>query len=514
VIQPQKIGIVYLIGAGPGDPQLLTLRGKECIEEADTVIYDYLANDALLQFAKKGGEIIFAGKRKGNMTLPQEEINRLIVKKGKEGKVVARLKGGDPFIFGRGGEEALALAEAGVPFEIIPGVTSGVAVAAYAGIPLTHRDFASTVIFTSGHEDPSKPRPSIPWKALAKEMGTLVFYMGITNLQGIVSNLTKYGCDPKTPIALVRWGTKPEQETIVGTLEDIVQKTESISFPPPVTIVVGEVVGLRKRLKWFENRPLFGKRVLVTRTKDQAKTLIEALRRVGAEAVVFPTIQTLPPENFSALDSAISNINAFDWVVFTSANGVRYFFDRFSAIEKDVRTMAGVKIAAIGEKTALALKQFHLRVDLVPDEAVAEGLVEAFSKIKMDGLRVLIPRAREAREILPDELRQMGARVDVVETYRTIQPEAEATPLMEKFMAGRIDVITFTSASTVKNLIEMVGKDNIFTFVNKVVIASIGPITRQALQRAGLPVHVTAEEPSILGLVDALVKYFERGGRP
>ena len=511
---PKKKGIVYLIGAGPGDPQLLTLRGRECIEEADTVIYDYLANDALLHFAKKGAEIIYAGKRKGNMTLPQEHINQLLVKRGKEGKVVARLKGGDPFIFGRGGEEALALVEAGVPFEVIPGVTSGVAVAAYAGIPLTHRDLASSVVFTSGHEDPSKPRSSIPWSAMAREMGTLVFYMGITNLQGIVSNLTKYGRDPKTPIALIRWGTKPEQETIIGTLENIVQKTESRCLPPPVTIVVGEVVGLRKALQWFETKPLFGKRVLVTRTKDQAKVLIETLRRVGAEPVVFPMIQTLPPEDYSVLDSAISKVASYHWVIFTSANGVRYFFERLSAMGKDVRALAGVKIAAIGEKTAAALEKFHLKVDLVPEEAVAEGLVNAFSTIGMGGKRVLIPRAREAREILPEELKQMGARVDVVETYRTVPPDTGVAPLMEQFRARKIDVITFTSASTVKNLIEWVGKENLSTLMDKVVIASIGPITRQALKTLGVPVHVTAEKRSIQGLVDALVDYFKQGGTP
>jgi uroporphyrinogen III methyltransferase/synthase len=506
-------GRVYLIGAGPGDPKLLTLRGKECIEVADVVVYDYLANDQLLLHARPDAEVIYAGKRKGNMILTQSQINNLLVEKAREVKVVARLKGGDPFVFGRGGEEALALAEAGIPFEVVPGVTSAVAVAAYAGIPLTHRDYATTVVFTSGHEDPAKAQSTIPWEALARDMGTLVFYMGITNLPGIVSNLTKYGRDPKTPIALVRWGTKLEQETVVGTLEDIVGKAQSRHLAPPVTIVVGQVVHLREQLNWFESRPLFGKRVLITRTQEQAGTLSECFARYGAEPVVCPTIQTLPPQDYSGLDRAIAQASTYDWIIFTSANGVRYYFDRLVVLHRDVRALAGVKIAAIGVKTAEALKNNQLLVDLIPDESVAEGLLEKLSQSDIHGTRFLIPRAREAREILPLELERRGGVVDVVEAYRTVRPERGVDRIIDLLRQRKIDVATFTSASTVRNLMEMVNGHDVRSLMEGVVIACIGSITQQTVEEYGLAVQVMPKETTVTKLVEAVVDYFKREER-
>ncbi len=510
----KKTGVVFLIGAGPGDPGLLTLKGKECIACADTIIYDYLANRELLKFSKANAEIIFAGKRKGNMALPQEKINELLVEKAREGRMVARLKGGDPFIFGRGGEEALALATHDIPFEIVPGVTSAVAVAAYAGIPLTHRDYVTTLAFTSGHEDPSKSESKIPWRALAKDIGTVVFYMGISNLQGIVSNLTKFGCDPKTPIALIRWGTKPDQETLVGTLENIVHEAKTHAFSPPVTIIVGDVVHLRKDLNWFEKKPLFRKRVLVTRAPGQARELVQSLTQHGAEPVEYPTIQIIAAPDFSDLDQALERITSYDWLIFTSANAVKFFFERLTFLRKDARALAGVKIAVIGEKTGNALKKKNVEADLVSEEALAEGLVRAFSNRDLSGKRFLIPRAREAREVLPEALRKKGGVVDIVEAYRTVIPERDRDWLVKQFQNKEIDVVTFTSASTVHNFFEMMDGPKAQKLLEDVVLVSIGPITQQKVEAFGLKVHVLPQEQTVESMVEALVHYFEKGERP
>ena len=509
----KNTGIVFLIGAGPGDPGLLTLKGKACIEQADTIIYDYLANRELLKFSKPNAEIIFAGKRKGNMILPQEKINELLVEKAREGRTVARLKGGDPFIFGRGGEEALALVTEGIPFEVVPGVTSAVAVAAYAGIPLTHRDYVTTLAFTSGHEDPSKHEPKIPWRALAKDMGTVVFYMGISNLQGIVSNLIKFGCDPKTPIALIRWGTRPDQETLVGTLENIVRGSKIRAFSPPVTIIVGEVVRLRKDLNWFEKKPLFRKRVLVTRASGQAKELVQSLSHYGAEPVEYPTIQIIAVPDFSDLDQALKDITSYDWLIFTSANAVKFFFERLTSLRKDARTLAGIEIAVIGEKTRDALKKRNVEADLVSEEAVAEGLVEAFSNMDLFGKHFLIPRAREAREVLPEALRKKGGVVDIVEVYQTVIPDGDRDWLVKKFKNKEIDVVTFTSASTVRNFFEMIDAPVAQKLLEGVVLVSIGPITQQEVENFGMKIQVLPQEQTVESMVEALVHYFEKGER-
>ena len=369
-------GKVYLIGAGPGDPGLITVKGLRCLETADVVVYDYLANEQLLSRIREGAEKVYVGKKGGDHTLPQERINELIIARAKEGKSVARLKGGDPFIFGRGGEEAEELAEAGIPFEVVPGVTSAIAVPAYAGIPLTHRDYTSTVAFITGHEDPAKEESQIAWDKISTGIGTLVFLMGAGNLPRIARELIKNGRSPETPVALIRWGTLPEQETVLGRLSDIGEIARSRQIKPPVIILVGEVVALREKLNWFETLPLFGKKILVTRAREQASDLSERLRVLGAAPVEFPTIGILPPESWADVDHCLQRMVLYDWIIFTSANGVKFLLERLSALGRDVRDLRGPRVCAIGPKTAEALEGLKIKVSFVPQEYRAEAIFE------------------------------------------------------------------------------------------------------------------------------------------
>ncbi|MEE9610229.1 MAG: uroporphyrinogen-III C-methyltransferase, partial [Desulfatiglandales bacterium] len=399
-----KKGKVYLVGAGPGDPGLLTIKAKECIAQADVVIYDYLANQAFLNYADAEAELIYVGKKGGSHTMSQHDINALIVEKASSGLNVVRLKGGDPFIFGRGGEEAEELVESGVSFEVVPGVTSAIAVPAYAGIPLTHRDYTSTVAFITGHEDPTKEKSDIEWDKLSTAVGTLVFLMGVGNLPRIAESLMEHGRPPETPVAVIYRGTVPEQQTIVGTLQDIAERAQREKIKSPAIIVVGDIVNLRKELNWFENRPLFGRRVVVTRAREQASGFLATLSELGAECIEFPTIEIIPPSSWKHLDKAIHSLESYQWLLFTSVNGVKYFFQRLEALGKDVRDLKGIKIGAIGPKTAQAIHEKGIRLDLVPDEYRAEAVVEAFKKLETKAFRVLLPRAAQAREILPQEL--------------------------------------------------------------------------------------------------------------
>ncbi len=498
-------GKVYLIGAGPGDPGLITEKGKKVIERADVIVYDYLANPRLLSYAKPGAEKIYVGKKGGCHTLSQEGINQLLVEKAKEGKIVARLKGGDPFLFGRGGEEAEVLVEAGIEFEIVPGVTSAIAAPAYAGIPVTHREHTSTFSMVTGHEDPTKETSAISWDALAK-IGTIAFLMGMKNLPRICENLKKAGKAPETPVAVIQWGSTPRQRVVTGTLDDIVERVQRAGLGPPSIILVGEVVKLREKLSWFEKKPLFGKRILVTRTREQASQLVETLEQMGAECLEIPTIKIVPPESFEVLDEALRELESFDWVIFTSVNGVKYFFDRLFALGKDARAMAKAKVAAIGTATAELIKSYGLLVDLLPKEFRAEGLLEVLMKEDLSGKRVLIPRALEAREILPEKLREAGAEVVVAPAYQTIIPEEETEAARRAFREG-VDVVTFTSSSTAKNLLKMLGEEA-RELLSGVVLASIGPITSETLRRAGFEPTVEAQEYTIPGLVKAIVDYF------
>ena len=499
-------GFVSLIGAGPGDPGLLTLRGAEALAAADVVIYDYLANPALLAHAQPEAARIYVGKKAGCHTLSQDEINALLVKRALAGQQVARLKGGDPFVFGRGGEEALALAQAGVPFEVIPGVTSAVAAPAYAGIPVTHRGLASSFAVITGHEDPTKGESAIDWARLATGVDTLVFLMGVGNLPRIVEQLVAHGRPPETPVALVRWGTTPSQQTVGGTLADIVERVKAAGLRPPAVTIVGPVAALRETLHWFESRPLFGQRVLVTRTREQASALSARLRALGAEAIELPTIRIVPPEDWRPLDEAVALVSRYDWIVFTSASGVRFFWERLAGAGMDARALSGVRLAAIGPATAGALAAHGLRADYVPSEYVAEAIAAGMGDVQ--GQRVLLPRADIARPALANLLRQGRAEVVEVTAYRTLKPTVDTGKLDE--LLAQVTVATFTSSSTVRNLAAMAQDANLDLqrLLGKAAIACIGPITAQTARELSLPVHVMAEEYTIDGLVEALICYF------
>lgn len=505
-----KKGKVYLVGSGPGDPGLLTLKGKECIEKADVVVYDYLANRVFLEYARKGAELIYVGKEGGRHTMSQDNINSLIVSKAHQGLNVVRLKGGDPFIFGRGGEEALELVKAGISFEVVPGVTSAIAVPAYAGIPLTHRDFTATVAFITGHEDPAKETSGIAWDKLATGIGTLVFLMGVGNLPKIAASLMEHGRSSDTPVAVIRAGTVPGQRTITGSLGNIADKAQKENIKPPAIIVVGDVVSLRKELNWFEERPLFRKRIVVTRAREQASDFVACLSELGAECVEFPTIEVIPPPSWKDLDRAIGNLETYQWLVFTSVNGVKYFFERLEDSGQDVRDLKGIRIAAIGPKTADAIREKGVNADLVPEEYRAEAVVEAFRKHRVAGSRILLPRAAEAREVLPQELERMGAAVEVVEAYRTVKPEGDKDEIRAMLVKGDIHMVTFTSSSTVNNFMEMFEgeSDQLLKWMEKVTVACIGPVTAKTAEQRGLSVQITPSDYTIEALAKAIVDYF------
>jgi len=506
----KKTGKVYLVGAGPGDPGLLTIKAKECLSRADVIIYDSLANRIFLEYADTDAELIYVGKKGGNHTMLQNDINSLIVDRARKGHFVVRLKGGDPFIFGRGGEEALELIEAGINFEVVPGITSAIAVPAYAGIPLTHRDYTSTVAFITGHEDPQKEKSDIAWEKLATGVGTLVFLMGVGNLPHIAERLMGHGRTPDTPAAVIRSGTVSGQKTITGTLKDIARLSRESGITPPAIIVVGDVIHLREKLNWFETRPLFAKRIVVTRAREQASGFLSALAELGAECIEFPTIEVVPPESWDAIDRAIKAIESFKWLLFTSVNGVQYFLKRLEALGKDVRDLKGIKIGAIGPKTAAIWHDLGIKPDLIPGEYRAEAVVESFKKLGIKGTNILLPRAATAREVLPEELRKMGARVEVVPAYRTVRPDHDTVKVREMLEKGTIDMVTFTSSSTVNNFVEMFKTDarKLQKWMGSVAVACIGPITAKTAQENGFTVTLTPPEYTIESLTDSIVTYF------
>jgi uroporphyrinogen III methyltransferase / synthase len=507
-------GKVYLVGAGPGDPGLLTLKGKECLEQAHVVLYDYLANPALLQYAPAEAERIYVGRRGRGQYQNQADINRLLIERARAGQIVVRLKGGDPFVFGRGGEEAEAVAAADVDFEIVPGVTAAVAVPAYAGIPVTHRTLASTVTIVTGHEDPSKSETLVEWPKLASTSGTLVFMMGMKTLPTIVARLIREGRSPDTPVAAVRWGSRANQQTIVGTLRDIVTKAVQARFEPPTVIVVGEVVKLREQLNWFERRPLFGKRIVLTRPQEQAREFSQLLSAYGAEPIEIPTIQIVPPASWQAMDQAIARLNDYRWLILTSVNGVAPFMNRLRLAGKDSRALSHVRICAIGPRTAQELGKYGLVPDLVPAQYQAEGILEALRGTEFSGTKVLIPRAETAREILPERLREMGAEVDVVSVYRTVVPAAALDALKQEVEGGRIDVVTFTSSSTVRNFVELVGgAEAARRIAAQVAVGCIGPITAHTADEYGLPVSIVSRENTVPALAQAIVRHFSEEAR-
>ena len=499
-----KSGKVYLVGAGPGDPGLATLRAKECIESADVIVYDHLANPEMLSWARDDAEITYAGKEPGEASPSQPEINALLVEKARAGKEVVRLKGGDPFVFGRGAEEAKAIADAGIQLEIVPGITSAIAGPAYAGIPVTHRAENSHVTFFTGHEDPAKTESAIDYAALARLGGTQVMLMGVERLGAITREMLKQGAREDLPVALVRWATTGRQETLTGTLQDIAQRAIANGFAAPAVAVFGEVVAMRESLNWYENRPLSGKRIVVTRTRKQASALSNKLRALGAQVVELPTIRIEPPSDLRAFAELVQDAHVYNWIIFTSANGVDAFFEIFFKLYDDAREIGGARIAAIGPATAQRVKEFHLHVDLQPEEFVAEALLKQFQKEgSIENLRFLLVRAEKARDVLPRGLSALGAIVDEAFAYRTVPETRDTTGARRQLAKEAADLITFTSSSTVENFLALG-----LPWPKGMRVASIGPITSKTACDHSLTVDVEARRHDIDGLVQAICDFF------
>ena len=511
-----KKGKVYLIGAGPGDIGLFTLKGLRCLKKAEVVVYDFHLNAQILNYIDHDAEFIYAGKRGGHHAMTQDEINRALIDKAMEGKLVCRLKGGDPFIFGRGGEEAEELVNAGIEYELVPGVSSSIAAPAYAGIPLTHRKYSSSFAVITGNEDADKGESTINWPHLSGSFDTLVFLMGVKNLHHITSKLLEHGKPSDTPVALVRWGTRPDQKTVVGTLTDIADKASAADIRPPAVMIVGNVVKLRDTLKWYEKKPLFGHRILITRENTPDYELLEDL---GAEVFEFPTIKTVAAADYTALDSCIDAIGTYHWLIFTSAAGFSFFMKRLIKTDKDIRELKGLKICAIGPKTAEAIRAYGLKVDLVPGEFNAEGLIEAFIKeardsvqdtryktSNLEGLRILLPRAEKARDLFPERVRELNGEIACPAAYRTIKPEKHGKRLYRFLKSGRISIATFTSAATFTNFVDIMGEEGP-DFLRGVTIAAIGPVTARAIEAAGLKVSIMPKEATIKAMVEEIIAW-------
>lgn len=501
-------GFVSLVGAGPGDPRLITVGAVARLAEADAIIYDRLANPELLRHAPAAAERIYVGKTPQRHTLTQDEINALLVEKAREGKRVVRLKGGDPFVFGRGGEEAEVLRDAGVPFEVLPGVTSAIAAPAYAGIPVTHRGIASSFAVITGHEDPAKPETAIDWAGVARGADTLIFLMGVGSLPEIAARLVEHGRAADTPVAVVEWGTLPRQRVASGTLATIVGEVRASGIGAPAVTVVGEVARLRHRLRWFDARPLSGKRVLVTRTREQASELTRALADLGADVVELPSLEIVETAHHSAVAAALDTLrtSGYGWVAFTSANAARIFLRHLRAAGLDARAFGRARIAALGPGTAAALERAGLRADAVAGEYSGEGLAETFGQRIMRGQRVLLPRAEGAREMLVERLEASGARVDELLLYRAAVPTSPDAEGLRRLRDGEIDIATFASSSSVRNLIEMLDGDA--GPLGRVSIAAIGPVTAYAVRSAGLTVDVMPDEHTIHALVAAIARRY------
>jgi len=503
-------GKVYIVGAGPGDIGLLTVKGLKCLQKADVVVYDFHLNAQMLNYINDSAEFIYAGKRGGHHTMTQDEINRALIEKAKQGKVICRLKGGDPFVFGRGGEEAEALSKEGIEFEVVPGVSSAVAAPAYAGIPLTHRLYSSSLAIVPGYEDATKQESSIDWTKLATGVGTIVFLMTVKNIALVCQRLIENGRAPETPVAVIRWGTRSEQTTLVSNLKDISNLVKERDIKPPAVMVVGDVVKLRENLKWYEKKPLFGQRILITREHLGG---FEPLEELGAEIIEFPTIEIVPPDSWEELDNSMGKIESYNWLIFTSANGIKFFFKRFFEKDRDIRDLKGIKICAVGSKTASEVKKYGLKVDLVPEEFNAEGLIEAFSQSlnlstsqPLSGLKILLPRAKVAREIFPEKVRELGGEIDVVTAYRAVKPETHGKRLKRFLKEGKISIATFTSAATFNNFLSIMDTDA-QELLKGVAIAVIGPVTKKAVEKAGFKVNIMPKEATIEAMVKEIIKW-------
>lgn len=500
-----KRGKVFLIGAGPGDPGLLTLKGRDVLSRADVVVHDALINPRILEWLRPGATRIFAGKRGGRESIAQTEINRLLLRLAKRGKRVARLKGGDPFLFGRGGEEALFLSKHGIPFEIVPGVTAASGAAAYAGIPLTDRQLGSMVTLVTGHEGQNKKEESVEWSRISRK-STLIIYMGLDQLALITDRLLHLNWDPKTPAVIVRWASTSFQTTLEGTLQTIADQAAQAQLQSPVIILIGRVASLRKKLSWFDAKPLFGKKIVITRAAEQAHEFAWLLEDAGAEVFSFPTIQILPPKTWQPVDQAIQTLALFDWILFTSVNGVSSFFSRLKTLGGDIRDLKGIRIGAIGPKTAARLETLGLRVDVFPTEYRAEALADAVGSVKR--LKILLARAQEARDVLPETLTARGASVTIASVYRTVKVRRVPSDLKKRLLNGEMNAVTFTSSSTVDGFMLHFNARERKRIFEHTRAAVIGPITATTLQGYGIRPAIRASRYTIEALAKALVKHF------
>jgi uroporphyrinogen III methyltransferase/synthase len=498
-------GTVYLVGAGPGDAGLITVRGAELLGRADVVVYDALVNLDLLRLAPAEAEFIYAGKRSGDHAIPQDELNQLLVTKARAGKCVVRLKGGDPYVFGRGGEEAAELAGAGIKFEVVPGVSSSIAGPCYAGIPLTHRDYSSAFTVITGHEDPAKGESEVDWAQVAKTPGTKVVLMGVTRMDEISRKLIANGMAADTPVAMIRWATTGRQQTVSATLDTIAQAAEKAEFKPPGLAVIGEVVRLREKLNWFESRPLFGQRIVITRTREQASELSRRLLELGADVLEIPTIRIAPPTERHFIADALLELNSYDWIVFTSPNGVAAFFQFFFKVFEDLRDIGGVRIAAVGPATAAKLTELHLKVDVMPKEYLASKIASAMNEDgSIENLKILLLRAEKANPELPKELEALGAIVDDIAVYNTVPETEDRNGAATRLNESGADWITFASSSAVENFHARFNLNELLTRYPQTKLASIGPETSKAIAALGLKPDVEAREHTIEGLAKAL----------
>jgi len=496
-----KKGSVYLVGAGPGDHRLITLRGLDCIRDADVIVYDRLVNPVLLNNARPDAELIYVGKSPDRHTMRQEEINATLVQKAKEGKSVMRLKGGDPFVFGRGGEEAEFLYDNNISFEVVPGISSSIAGPAYAGIPVTHRGVATSFAVITGHL-----KEDAEIKIRNAGCDTLIFLMGMGNLSFIVNSIIENGRDPLEPVALVQWGTTPDQRVLTGNLSNIVEKAAQTEFSPPAIIIVGKVASLREKLEWFGKKPLSGKRVMITRPLHQSQKLANLVEELGGEPWGFPTIEITLPSDFAPMDCAIKHIEEYSWLAFTSANGVSAFFNRMRHLKKDIRSLKGVNICTIGPKTKAELEKYSLIVNYVPDSYTSQALADGLSEKLGADDSVLIPRAESAPDAFSG-LRDMGFRIDEVPAYRTVQGNGNIQIAKQFFRERKIHILTFTSASTVTNFVDIMAVDDLEELLEGVTIACIGPITAKTVRDMGMPVHVVADEYTVEGMIASVLEY-------
>lgn len=505
-------GIVYLVGVGPCDPDLLTVKGKTCVEKADSILYDTLVDEQLLEWARPDAERIRVAPS-GDRTISPKEVSTLLIAKAREGKTVVRLKSGDPFTVDREADEINELAASGIPFEVVPGIIPGHAAAVYAGIPLRYGAYGSSVAFIGESEDPANPQ--LTGDPMANGLSTLVFHVKQESLPSIVENLMRHGRDPQTPIAVISQGASPSQRTVTGSLATIIDRVAPETMRPPVIAIVGDLVTLRERLNWFEKKPLFGKKIIVTRARQQAASLSNRLKAYGASVVEFPTIEIAPPESVAPLEKAIENLQNYDWIIFTSVNGVAFFLDRLRISQRDLRDLKGLKVCAIGPATAAAIETLHVNVDIVPDEYRAESIIECLARAlgdikKIRNLNILLPRAKLARDVLPNELRRLGARIDVVEAYRTVLPTTDRGAIEARLQRREIDLVTFTSSSTVSHFAALFSTKDLSKILEGVDIACIGPITAETASRFNLTTQIMPEAYTIPALVEAIVNHYRR----